>query len=127
MDEGYGSPLRVVVQRLELMGYTIDNARKRYSELYTLHDIDEERLPFEVLAGALAKVNVSEVNANYSDDHSPGRFVSDEIVERLKLTSEAQDVGLKPDFWDIGLLLENFAPTRRCACLPKTLQTSIWK
>jgi len=111
MSEGFGKPLRHVRDRLELMGYTLRSVEHHYARLHQLHGVSDKPIPFRTLRKALAKVDVTKISGNYSEDYDPGEFVRKEILTRLALESERhhyyQD-GSRPDHWEIDLLLENF-------------------
>lgn len=111
MNEGFGKPLGQVLARLELLGYTLRAVEHHYNRLHQFHDVDEDALPFDELRQALAKVDVNKVSGNYRQDYEPGEFVRKEILERLALNSEKHDYSnadLRPDHWEVDLLLENF-------------------
>lgn len=111
MNEGFGKPLKYVRDRLELMGYTVRAVEHHYARLHRMHGMSDKPIPFNTLRKALAKVDVTKVNGNYSEDHDPGEFVRKEILQRLALESERHDYynkGLRPDHWEVDLLLENF-------------------
>tara|TARA_R110002110_G_scaffold414951_1_gene646859 strand:+ start:158802 stop:160046 length:1245 start_codon:yes stop_codon:yes gene_type:complete len=111
MEEGLAKPLCQVKDRLELLGYTLKSIEHSYEKLHQFHDMEEHPIPFSELKDALFKVDVSTVNGNYGDDFGPGEFVREEILERLALISEQHhyhNSDLKPDHWEIDLLLENF-------------------
>ena len=110
MCEGFGKPLGDVVDRLELLGYTLPAVEHHYRELHNLHGLSEQPLPFDRLRQALAEVDVNLVSGNYGEDYDPGEFVQKEIIDRLALTSELDHSGLRSDHWEIDLLLENFSP-----------------
>src|SRR5215217_3802488 len=111
MKEGFGKPLRQVLARLELLGYTLRAVEHHYNRLHQFHDLDEDALPFDELRQALVRVDVNTVSGIYRDDYEPGEFVRKEILERLALNSEQHNyfgAGLRPDHWEVDLLLENF-------------------
>jgi hypothetical protein len=111
MNEGFGKPLRQVLARLELLGYTLRAVEHHYNRLHQFHDLDEDALPFDELRQALVRVDVNTVSGIYREDYEPGEFVRKEILERLALDSEQHDYvgpGLRPDHWEVDLLLENF-------------------
>lgn len=104
-------PLGEVRDRLELLGHTLQAVEHHYEKLHQFHDISEPPIPFSQLQKVLAHVDVNRVSGNYGTDFEPGEFVRKEILERLSLTSEAhyyRDGQLRPDHWEIDLLLENF-------------------
>ena len=111
MNEGFGKPLGHVLDRLELLGHTLRAVEHHYKKLHQFHDLSEQQLPFDQLRQALARVDVNQVSGSYSDDYEPGEFVRKEILERLALRSETHSYyqpGLRPDHWEIDLILENF-------------------
>jgi HEPN/Toprim N-terminal domain 1 len=111
MNEGFGKPLRQVLARLELLGYTLRAVEHHYNRLHQFHDLAEDALPFDELRQALVRVDVNTVSGIYRDDYEPGEFVRKEILERLALNSEQHNYfghGLRPDHWEVDLLLENF-------------------
>ena len=110
LSEGFGKPLKEVVDRMELLGFTLPTIEQQYCELHDFHELDEQPLPFERLRQALKNVDVNGVRGNYGEDFDPGKFVRREIIDRLSLTSELDRRSLKPGHWEIDLLLENFSP-----------------
>lgn len=111
MNEGLSKPLGKVQDRLELLGYTMKSVEHYYEKLHQFHNIDERPIPFTQLHEALVQVDVNRVSGNYGIDYDPGEFVRKEILERLSLTSEShyyREGELRPDHWEINLLLENF-------------------
>ena len=133
MNEGLGKRLREVVDRIELLGYTLTAVEHHYGELRRLHGCDDEDpIPFPELKAALTSVDVTRVSGTYSATYGPGEFVRDEIIDRLSLESRRHDYYLderKPDHWRIDLLLENFDPyggLRLLAENPKNLELEVY-
>ncbi|WP_188247403.1 HEPN/Toprim-associated domain-containing protein [Stenotrophomonas maltophilia] len=111
MEPGFGKPLRHVRDRLELMGYTVRAVEHHYARLHRMHGMTDKPIPFATLRRALAKIDVTKVSGNYSEDYDPGEFVRKEIIKRLALASERHHYylsGPRPDHWEVDLLLENF-------------------
>jgi hypothetical protein len=107
MNEGFGKPLQAVKDRLELLGYTLRAVEHQYAELHKLHGLSEQPIPFDELRTALAAVDVTKISGRYSEDYEPGEFVREEILERLGLSGYPRR-DLRPDHWEVSLLLENF-------------------
>lgn len=117
LDEGFGKALGKVKDRIELLGYTLDSIEYEYEQLHKLHGLEEQPIPFQTLKKCLKEVDVNRVSGNYGDDYRPGEFVRKEILERLKLQTEANFYERRPDHWEIDLLLENFQPNSRLKLL----------
>ena len=114
MNEGLSKPLGKVLDRLELLGHTIKSVEHHYEKSHQFHEIDERPIPFSHFQEALAQVDVNRVSGNYGTDYDPGEFVRKEILDRLSLTTEANGYcysDLRPDHWEIDLLLENLGQT----------------
>jgi hypothetical protein len=131
MNQGFGKPLGEVVHRIELLGFTMRAVEHQYAELHQIHGLPEQPIPFAELSKALATVDVRTISGNYSEDHEPGEFVRKEILDRLALSSEQhyyQPGDLRPDHWEVSLLLENFganAALRLLAQNPKNLTLDV--
>ncbi|HEY1940355.1 MAG TPA: HEPN/Toprim-associated domain-containing protein [Candidatus Angelobacter sp.] len=102
----YARPLRAIVHRLDLLGYTVAAARQQYNHLL---ELNRHKVPidFESLRTALHKMNVTEVSAEYGDDFDFGEFFSEEIYDRLDLENF---VSTKPSKSDLGEVMGNFHP-----------------
>jgi hypothetical protein len=109
-NEGLSKPLRHVVDRIELLGFTLKAVEEQYRELHVLHELHEQPIPFQRLATALKEVDVTQVSGQYGEDYDPGKFVRREILDRLALASEVDRTGLRPDHWEVDTLLESFSP-----------------
>lgn len=131
MNEGFGKPLGQIVDRLELLGFTMRAVEQQYAELHRIHDLTEPPIPFDEFSTALAKVDVRTISGNYGEDYGPGEFVRQEILDRLALNSEAHHYrpgDLRPDHWEVSLLLENFdanAALRLLAQNPENLALDV--
>ena len=111
MNEGLSKPLGKVLDRLELLGHTIKSVEHDYEKLHQFHKLEERPIPFSQLQKVLAQVDVNRVSGNYGTDYDLGEFVRKEILDRLSLSTEAHyyhDGDLRPDHWEIDVLLENF-------------------
>ena len=114
MHEGLGKPLRHVVDRIELLGYTLAAVEHHYGELRRLHGLnDDNPIPFAELRAALKNVDVTRVSGTYYNEYDPGEFFREEMVDRLSLEPRRHNYHLdsgRPDHRQIDLLLENFDP-----------------
>ena len=87
------SPLKDVVPRLELLGYTVGTAKSLYYEAVDLGYVSkDEILPFEEVLDALQNLHIKTLPLNYQDrEHDPGKFVEREILDLLKLLEKDDD------------------------------------
>jgi hypothetical protein len=112
MKEGYSSPLRQVLRRLSLLGYSDEAAESEYERLLAEHllSTDETKdryLSFKQFASAIASVDVTAVSADYDSDYDHGEFFSKEMFDRLRLDSLLGD---GRDKRAISRFLETFDP-----------------
>src|SRR5262249_33541871 len=91
MREGAMRPLGSIVGRLELMGYTLEGARRAYERVVAGIGCDEPPIAFDALAEALRKLDVDEAAADYHSDYDFGEFFAHEIFDRLKLKARRSD------------------------------------
>jgi len=105
--EAYAKPLRDVVARVELLGFTLETARHHFLEHMVLIDVPNEDSSaiFEILTEALSSVNVGKLSDVYDEDHDLGRFFEREIFDRLNLKSIAANHGME---WYPHMLSEAF-------------------
>jgi HEPN/Toprim N-terminal domain 1 len=105
--EAYAKPLRDVVARVELLGFTLETARHHFLEHMALIDVPNEDSSaiFEILTEALSSVNVGKLSDVYDEDHDLGRFFEREIFDRLNLKSIAANHGME---WYPHMLSEAF-------------------
>lgn len=84
--EGLSRPLRLIVDRLDLLGHTSAHARREFEYLSGLNSFDLREHPFERLQEALASVDVSRVSADYGEGGEDfGKFFRRQIAGRLDL------------------------------------------
>lgn len=102
----YAKPLGAILPRLELLGYTVEAARREYESLLELN-LQKVPIDFEALRGALHKMDVTRVSAEYGDDFGFGEFFAEEIYDRLNLSNVASK---KPFDSDLGEVMGNFHP-----------------
>ena len=85
LKDGLSKPLDQVLERINLLGYTMNYARREFKSVAQLTDFDSEKFSFEQLAEALATVDVRSISADYADVPEPGRFFRRCIFDRLGL------------------------------------------
>jgi len=102
-------PLRDVLPRLRLLGYTLESARREYSALLEAHADEDNTWPsFDALMVALWATDVGDVSADYEDDHSFGEFFREEIGPRINV--DALFGSLHAGQWAFAEMMENFHP-----------------
>ena len=85
MKDGLSKPLDQVMERIDLLGYTMNHARREFEYLSQLNDFDSNKFSFEQLAEALATVDVKSISADYGDGESFGKFFQRYLFDRLGL------------------------------------------
>ncbi len=92
MQDGMSKPLGQVVDRIELLGHTLEHCKREFEFLSELNDFDDQRFTFEELKQALASVDVEAVSADYGETGEDfGRFFRRHIFDRLGLDAIAKD------------------------------------
>lgn len=89
--DGLSKPLDQVVERINLLGHTLDYARREFEYLAGLNHFDIERFSFDQLAQALASVDVQSISADYGEGEDFGKFFRRYIFDRLGLESIVDD------------------------------------
>jgi hypothetical protein len=89
--KGMSKPLGLIVERINLLGYTPTYARQEFEALSRLNGFDLDRFSFDQLAEALATVDVREVSADYGDGEDFGKFFRRHMFKRLGLGSIVED------------------------------------
>jgi HEPN/Toprim N-terminal domain 1 len=125
--DAFVRPLSKLLPRLELLGHTLDTARKEFDELAALN-VYRTEIEFDQLAAAWKAVDASSVSRDYdAGDYNLGEFFSKEIVGRLTL-AEPIEPGKYFGSRQTGELMENLHPwtiLRLVAENPVNLQTPV--
>lgn len=85
MKDGLSKPLDQVMERLDLLGYTMNYAQHEFKHLSRFYDFDSHKFSFEQLAEALATVDVRSISADYGDGESFGKFFRRYLFDRIGL------------------------------------------
>ena len=102
-------PLRELLPRLTLLGYTLDGAREEYDGLLQFHALESSKFPsFDTFMAALCRVDIGGVSGDYEDDHSFGEFFREEIGPRIGVETLFDDSNFGK--WDFAYMMENFHP-----------------
>ncbi len=91
LKDGLSKPLSEVIDRTELLGYTLKYARHEFESLSKMHELDPTKFRFEDLAGALATVDVQSMSADYGEGEGFGKFFRRQIFDRLGFKDTIND------------------------------------
>lgn len=103
-------PLRDVVPRLKLLGYTLLTAKQEYESLVEEFGIDDEEFPsFDDFLKVLRRADINTVSTEdeYSHDHSFDKYFRYEIEPRLQIEDLFKDDESSRSFSEI---MANFHP-----------------
>lgn len=89
---GMAKPLGQVIDRVRLLGHTIEIYELEYTYLAELNGFDETRFTYQEFSAALAAVEPNEVSADYGEPGEDfGKFFRRQIYPRLGLSDIARD------------------------------------
>ena len=91
MKDGLSKPLEQVIERLDLLGYTMNCARRDFEHCCRLSDFDSNKFSFCELAVALATIDVISISADYGEGESIGKFFMRHLFNRLGLEGIVDD------------------------------------
>ncbi len=87
--EGLTKPLRLVADRIELLGYTLASCEREFLFKANLNDIDELIFSFARLAETMATLDMETINIDYGDGGEDfGKFFTRQIAPRLGLNGD---------------------------------------
>lgn len=91
LKSGMSKPLGQVVDRIELLGHTLEHCEQEFDYLSDLNGFDNDIFTFEELKQALFSVDVNAISADYGQmGEDFGRFFRRQIFDRLNLGEIAQ-------------------------------------
>ncbi len=108
---GLARPLRSVKRRLELLGYTMTAARRKFQEAVAAmpDDYEAPNMNFDAFAKVLAVVDVQKVTLDpFFSDHSPGDFAARSILRDPEFKKTTQTL-IKLSRFE-GQFFENLDP-----------------
>ena len=89
--EGLSKPLEQVVERIELLYFTMNHARRDFEYVSRLAGLDTDKFTFEQLAESLATVDVRSISADYADEERFGRFFRYCLFHKIGLERIVED------------------------------------
>ena len=107
MKDGLSKPLDQVMERINLLGYTMNHARRDFEYVSRLNNFDTGKFSFEQLAEALATVDIKSISADYGEGESFGKFFRRYLFDRIGLEKIVDD----PEYvrFDAGEGMENLS------------------
>jgi hypothetical protein len=91
LKEGMSKPLSQVIDRIELLGHTLENCEREFKYLSVLNRFDDQRFTFEELKQALALIDVNAISADYGEKGEEfGKFFRRQMFDRLGLSAIAK-------------------------------------
>lgn len=109
MMEGYSKPLREVLPRLELLGYTMAEVKREYA--FTEDEYGEEltrSLSFKKICDLAKTIDLYKVTGKWGPE-SKANSVPKDIIAKID-DHDFHRGEKRPDTWDISLLLHGFSP-----------------
>ena len=89
--DGLSKPLDQVMERIDLLGYTMNHARQEFEYVSRLTGFDTDKFSFEQLAESLATVDVRSISADYGDGERFGRFFRRCLFDKIGLERMVDD------------------------------------
>ena len=89
--DGLSKPLDQVMERVDLLGYTMNHARWEFEYVSQLNGFDTDKFSFEQLAESLATVDVRSISADYGDGESFGKFFRRVLFDKIELEKIVHD------------------------------------
>lgn len=107
MKDGLSKPLDQVMERIDLLGYTMNHARREFEYLSRLNNFDTDNFSFEQLAEAFATVDVTAISADYGEGEDFRKFFRRYLFDQLELERIVED----PEYvrFDAGEGIENLS------------------
>ncbi|MCY4515122.1 MAG: HEPN/Toprim-associated domain-containing protein [Candidatus Tectomicrobia bacterium] len=85
MKDGLSKPLDQVMERIGLLGYTMNHARSEFDHVSRLYGFDTRKFSFDHLTEVLGKVNVASLSADYGEAEGFGKFFRRCLFDKLGL------------------------------------------
>jgi hypothetical protein len=89
--DGLSKPLWQVIERVNLLGHTMEYAKREFEYASHLNHFDMEKFSFDQLAEALATVDVNTIFADYGKGEDFGKFFRRHLYDKLGLAKIVGD------------------------------------
>ncbi len=113
---GLSKPLGEVIERINLLGNTLEYVKLEFEYLSHLNRFDTEMFSFDQLAEALATVNVNTISADYGHGESFGKFFRRHLYDKLDLGKIVSDEHYVK--YSVGEAMENLSAYQGHSVLP---------
>ena len=107
VKDGLSKPLAEVMERVDLLGYSMDVARRDFEYVSRMNYLDTSRFSFDQLAQALATVDVRSLSPDYGDGEDFGKFFRRSLFNRIGLDRIVDDPAAVRFMW--GESMENLS------------------
>lgn len=107
-EEHYERPLRLVLNRLELMGFTLARAREEYDRPNPYSFSEPLPVSFDQVIAILKTVNVATVKNTFPEQPGSGEFLPVDVLKIVRAARPPER--FSASYWDLLALLENFTP-----------------
>jgi len=116
--DGLSKPLEDVVDRIRLIGHTLDVCRKEFAWLSQRYEFDLKGFHFEDLEAALFAVEVEKVSGDYGEGEDFGEFFRRQIAPRLRIEDHQSDVSCAMENLSAYTILQLLARNPQAKSLP---------
>ncbi|WGJ14700.1 HEPN/Toprim-associated domain-containing protein [Methylocapsa sp. D3K7] len=127
LKDGMSKPLAEVIDRIELLGHTLQHCEREFKYLSEFNSFDDQRFTFEELKLALVSIDVNAISADYGEmGEDFGKFFRRQLCDRLGLDAIAKDPGYAR--YDCSEGMENlsaYSVLRLLALNPKALNLPV--
>ena len=108
MKDGLSKPLDQVMERINLLGYTMKYAQREFEHLLESSGFDMDKFSFGQLATALATVDINLMSADYGEGEPSAKFFRYFLFDKLGLDRMVDD----PEYVRVhaGESMENLSP-----------------
>jgi hypothetical protein len=107
-EEHYERPLRLVLERLELLGHTLERARREFERPNPYSFAGPLPFTFDQVLEILQRIDVSKLSGRYSEEFNDDIVSPLEILQTIRTVQVPHDV--ETDHWDLYALIESFDP-----------------
>ncbi|MFO1112947.1 MAG: HEPN/Toprim-associated domain-containing protein [Rhodospirillales bacterium] len=105
--DGLSKPLWQVIDRINLLGHTLEYAKREFEYLSRLNRFDMKKFSFDQLAEALATVDVNTISVDYGQGEDFGEFFRGYLYDKLGLAKIVGDKHYVRD--QVGEGMENLS------------------